>query len=296
MSHPAKTAPAPVKAAPVKQYTTPSLFKDYNKATKDLLTKNFPAAGQWTVEGKHKGALDSFFVNPQVSANGKVSADVEYVAACNGGVKFSITPELERDLKATAHYTVSGNKMEVAVQRKGDDFRYEISHETCVALSKLASINEKLTPEQVELGMGIDVAPNCQVGCGAVYDRKANDCNWNVGCRWAEKGWEVAIRTNRFRTYHSSASIPFHFALHGRPCTVRTAAEVECGRVRGDKGADVTFGVEATCPVLPINTIKARVNRNKDWAVAYIAKMADNWIVSVSLDKSLKPGVQLTHS
>ncbi|KPA74956.1 putative mitochondrial voltage-dependent anion-selective channel [Leptomonas pyrrhocoris] len=291
MSRPAHTAPAAAK-----QYSTPSLFKDYNKATKDMLTKNYPAPGNWTVECKYKGPKDTFFVNPQVSNEGKITTDIEYVAECNGGVKISLTPDIAREIKGTAHYTLNGHKVEVALQRNGDSLRYEVSHETCVALSKLASINEKITPEQVELGMGIDVAPNCQVGCGAVYDRKANDCSWNVGCRWAEKGYEVAIRTNRFRTYQSSASLPVNFTFRGNPCTVRGAVEVECGHGRGDKGTGVTFGVEATCPVLPANTIKARVNRNKEWAVAYIAKMADNWTVSVSMDKNLKPGVLLTHS
>lgn len=294
MASPVASTPAPAAAA--KQYSTPALFKDYNKSTKDMLTKNYPASNKWTVECKYKGPKDTFFINPQATSDGKISADIEYIAACNGGVKVTITPEIANEIKATAHYTLNGHKFEVAAQRKGDNLRYEIGHETCVALSKRASINEKITPEQVELGMGIDVAPNCQVGCGAIYDRKADDCNWNFGCRWAEKGYEIAIRTNRLRTYQSSASVPWSFTLRGQPCTVRGAVEVECGRGRGVKGTGVTFGIEATCPVLPANTIKARVNRNSEWAVAYIAKMADNWTVSVSMDKNMKPGVLLTHS
>ena len=294
MSSPAKATPAP--AAPAKVYATPSLFKDYNKATKDMLTKNFPASGTWTVECKYKGPKDTFFVKPQVNSSGKISADIEYVAACNGGLKVSITPEMMREMKATANYKLNGHKFDVVAQTKGGNFRYELSHETCVALSKRASINEKISPEQVELGMGIDVAPNCQVGCGATYSIKAKDCNWNVGCRWAEKNCEIAIRTNRLRTYHTSASMPWNFTFRGNQCKVRGAVEVECGHGRGEAGAAVTFGVEATCPVLPANTIKARINRSMDWAVTYIAKMADNWTVTVSMDKNLKPGVLLTHS
>ncbi|KAK7199011.1 voltage-dependent anion-selective channel [Novymonas esmeraldas] len=282
-------------APKVKVYSTPALFKDYNKATKDLLTKSYPVADKWVIECKHKGAKDTFFINPQASSDGRISADVEYIAACNGGLKITVTPDVLRELKGTAHYTVSGHKVEVVLHRKKDTLRYEISHETCVALSKRASINEKVTPEQVELGMGIDVAPNCQVGCGAVYSIGGKDCNWNVGCRYAEKGYEVAIRTNRLRSYHTSASAPWSFTLHGNKCVVRAAVEVECGPARGDKGVAATAGLEATCPVLPANTIKARVNRDLDWAVAYIAKMADNWTACVSVDKNLKLGVQLTH-
>ncbi|CAJ1015713.1 hypothetical protein, conserved [Leishmania lindenbergi] len=279
-----------------KVYSTPSLFKDYNKSTNDLLNKNFPAANTWVLECKYKGPKDTFFINPHVNSSGKMLADIEYVAACNGGLKVTLTPDIMRELKGTAHYTLHGHKVEVMVQRLQNKCHYEISHETCVALSKLASINEKITPEHVELGMGIDVAPNCQVGCGAVYNICANDCNWNFGCRYADKGFEVALRTNRFKTYHTSASFPCSFMLCGNKCVVRAAVEVVCGRGRGDKGTAVTAGIESTCPVLPANTIKARMNCDMNWVVAYIAKMADNWAVCLSLDENLKVGVQLTHS
>ncbi|KAG5512121.1 hypothetical protein JKF63_07586 [Porcisia hertigi] len=284
------------KASAVKVYSTPALFKDYNKATKDLLTKNFPAAGSWVMECKYKGPKDTFFINPKATSTGKVSADIEYVAACNGGVKVTVTPDIMREIKATAHYTIHGHKLEVALQRAKDKYRYEISHETCVALSKRASINEKITPENVELGMGVDVAPNCQVGCGAVYDIAAKACNWNVGCRYAQKGWEVAIRTNRCRTYHTSASLPFSFMLRGNKCTVRAAVEVECGSTRREKGIAAVAGLESTCPALPANTIKARVDRDMNWALAYIAKLADGWTACVSMDRNMKIGVLMTHS
>ncbi|GET85480.1 hypothetical protein, conserved [Leishmania tarentolae] len=284
------------KGSTVKVYSTPSLFKDYNKLTKDLLTKDFAAPNKWVLECKHKGAKDTFFINPKASSDGKISADIEYVAACNGGLKVTVTPEIMREIKATAHYTIQGHKMEVALQRLQDKYHYEISHETCVALSKRASINEKITPTQVELGMGIDVAPNCQVGCGALYNIGANDCNWNIGCRYAAKGFEMAVRTNRLQTYHTSASVPLSFTCKGNTCMMRAAVEVGYGRGRGDKGVTVTAGMGATCPVYPGNTIKARVDRDMKWAVSYIAKMADNWTACVSVDEKMRVGVQMTHA
>ncbi|KAG5487949.1 hypothetical protein LSCM1_08264 [Leishmania martiniquensis] len=280
----------------MKAYSTPALFKDYNKSTKDLLTKNFPAADKWTLECKYSGPKDTFFINPQANSDGHISADIEYVAACNGGVKVTVTPDIIREIKGTAHYTINGHKVEATLHRIQDKLRYEICHETCVVLSKHASINEKITPDHVELGMGIDVAPNCQVGCGAVYNIGANDCNWSAGCRYADKGFEVSICTSRLKTYHTSLSAPCSFVLLGNRCTVRGALEVECGRGRGDKGAAVTAGVESTCPVLPANTLKARMNRDGKWAVAYIARMADNWTACVSINEQKKCGVQLTHS
>ncbi|KAG5508434.1 hypothetical protein JIQ42_08175 [Leishmania sp. Namibia] len=280
----------------MKTYSTPALFGDYNKSTRDLLSKNFPTPDKWVLECKHSGPKDTFFINPHANSDGKLSADIEYVAACNGGVKITVSPDIMREIKGTAHYTLNGHKVEVTLHRLKEKVRYEVSHETCVALSKRASINEKLTPENVELGMGIDVAPNCQVGCGAVYDIAANNCNWNIGCRYADKGFEVAVRTNCLKTYHTSASAPCSFMLLGNKCTVRAAVEVECGRCRGDKGVAVTAGIESTCPVLPANTLKARVNRDMKWMVAYAAKMADNWTACVSMDDNMKLGVQLTHS
>ncbi|KAF8291010.1 hypothetical protein TcBrA4_0115950 [Trypanosoma cruzi] len=77
------------------------------------------------------------------------------------------------------------------------------------------------------------------------------------------------------------------------PHHVLVGAEVVCGRGQGWTG---TLGFETACVLFKGNTLKARVNKNKEWAVVYIAKLVDNWTAAVTLDKNLKPGVLLTHS
>lgn len=277
-----------------KVYATPVLFKDYNKSTKDLLTKSYAAPGSWKIESKYKGSKDTFFINPSASSDGKFATDIEYVASCDGGVKVRLTPALQNDLKVTASYNIQGHKVEATVSKKNSVIDYEFAHETVVAFGKRASINEKLTQTAVELGLGLDVAPNCQIGAGATYSLKDKKCNWNFGCRYAAKGYEVAVRTNTLTTFTTSMSVPVRFQCNGNTITLKLAAESNCGSAV--KGWEGVVGFESTCPVRPANTLKARCDKNLNWAVAYIAKVADNWQMAVSLDKNLKAGILLTHS
>lgn len=278
-----------------KSFDAPVLFKDYNKATSDFLTKNFQKANSWKIESKFKGPKDTFFVNPSASNDGKMDCSVEYApSSCGAAVKVNVTPGGLDNLKTTASYNIDGHKIEAVLHKKGEkEFDYEISHETTVLMGKRMSLNEKLTKNDVTLGLGVDVAPHCQVGCGAVYTLKGKQCNWSVGCRYYQNGIEAAVHTRRLAQYISSFSMPFNMQMKSKTITVNVAAETTCGH---GEAFDATMGCECACPLFPSNIVKARVSRNMDWAIAYIAKLADNWTVSVSLDKQLKPGVLLSHS
>ncbi|ORC79952.1 putative voltage-dependent anion-selective channel, partial [Trypanosoma theileri] len=178
-----------------------------------------------------------------------------------------------------------GHKVEGIVSKQGE---YEVSHE-CRLQGRFSS-HTKLVKNSVDVGFGLAVAPHCEVGCGAVYQWDGKkDCNWTASCRYADAGRLVAVRTNKLQTYTTSLMSPVPTCPH----PVRVGAEVECGHGKGWTG---TFGVEAACVLVKGNTLKARVNKNKEWAVAYIAKLADNWTAAITLDKNLKPGVLLTHS
>lgn len=289
------SSPKSVPAAGGKKFAAPALYKDYNKATNDFLTKNYPAAGTWKVESKFKGPKDTFFVNPSATSDGKFAADIEYApSSCGAALKLNVTPQGLDNLKSTMTYNVQGHKIEAVVHKKaGNEFDYEISHETTVMAGKKMSMNEKLNKKAITLGLGIDVAPNCQIGCGADYVLKDKKCNWSAGCRYASNGIEAAIRTMRLETYVTSASFPIKTKVNGNDIKINIAAETICGRGRG---VDATVGVESACPVYPTNVVKARVNKNCQWAVAYIAKLADNWTVAVSVDQNKKAGVLLSHS
>ena len=56
------------------------LYKDFGKEAKDLLTKQYEAAGSWKVETKGKNTVDrTIFINPKAANGGdKVWADVEW--------------------------------------------------------------------------------------------------------------------------------------------------------------------------------------------------------------------------
>lgn len=278
-----------------KVYAAPALYKDYNKATTDFLTKNYPAAGLWKIESKFKTPKDTVVVNPTASSDGKFAADIEYAtSACDGSVKLTVTPEALDNLKATFTFNRNGHKCETVLHKKaGCDYDFELSHETAVLAGGRFSMNEKITKQRVYLGLGVDVAPNCQVGTEGTYDIKAKKCAWGVGCRYAVKGVEVAVRTEALNTYVTSASLPYTASVAGTTLKMSFAAQTVCGKGRG---VDATIGLQTGCPLFPSNTLKARVNKNKDWAVSYLMKVADNWVISASVDKSMKLGLLLTHS
>ncbi|KEG09481.1 putative voltage-dependent anion-selective channel [Trypanosoma grayi] len=262
-----------------------TFYKDYNKDVKDMLTKSYSNAQKWKVECKYKGPKDTIFVNPTATSDGKFSTDVEFVPSqCGAKLKLTFIPDC-CDLKGTATYELKDHKIEAVVNKKGD---YEVSHE-CKVQNRFSS-HAKLVKNNAEVGLGLSVARYCQVGCGAAYqlDGKSG-CDWTASCRYAEAGRVFAIRTDKLQSYTTSVMTPVPTCPH--PVTV--GAEVVCGRSKGWTG---TLGVEAACVLFKKNSLKVRVNKDLEWAVAYIAKLADNWTAAVTLDKNLKPGVLLTHS
>ncbi|ORC79953.1 putative voltage-dependent anion-selective channel, partial [Trypanosoma theileri] len=109
--------------APAKSLT---LYKDFNKDAKDMLTKSYSDAQKWKVECKYKGPKDTFFVNPTATSDGKFSADLEYVPSqCGAAVKVTFLPST-CNAKITASYQDRGHKVEGIVSKQGE---YEVSHE-----------------------------------------------------------------------------------------------------------------------------------------------------------------------
>ncbi|EKG07981.1 voltage-dependent anion-selective channel, putative [Trypanosoma cruzi] len=261
-----------------------TLYKDFNKDVKDMLTKSYSDAQKWKLESKFKGPEDKLFVNPMATSDGKFSVDVEYAPRCGAALKATLEPST-CNVNLTASYLCQGHKVEAVGKKNGE---YELSHEF-VMPSRMSS-HAKLVNKTVEVGVATAVAPHCQVGCGALctLDGK-KDYDLTLGCRYAYAGYALAIRTNKLRSYTTSFVTPIPKCPHH----VLVGAEVVCGRGQGWTG---TLGFETACVLFKGNTLKARVNKNKEWAVVYIAKLVDNWTAAVTLDKNLKPGVLLTHS
>ncbi|RNF07368.1 putative voltage-dependent anion-selective channel [Trypanosoma rangeli] len=262
-----------------------TLYKDFNKDAKDMLTKNYTESRKWKLESKFKGPKDRLFVNPSATSDGKFSVDVEYVAGqCDLGVKATLHPDINNaGLKVT--YPYKGHKVEASVKKNGE---YEVSHE--FVLGGHMSSHARLVKNAVEMSLVAAVASQCQVGCGVTYQLDGKQgCEWTAAYRYAEAGRVVTVRTNKLRTYTASIVSPMPTVPH----PVVVGAEVVCGHGQGWTG---TLGLETACVLFKGNALKARVNKNKEWAVAYIAKLADNWTAAVTVDKNLKPGVLLTHS
>ncbi|CAD2212777.1 hypothetical protein, conserved [Angomonas deanei] len=292
-------APQKKELAQVK-YATPSLFKDYNKASKDILNKNHSAAGKWKLESKHKCAPNSVVINPSAT-NNDISCDIEYVHPCGGAVKVMVSPQGYDNYKNTFTYEKNGHKVESVMHlQENGKVLMELSHQTSVLFHKRASINEKISRHNVELGLGVDVAPQCQVGCGATYNFLKKDCNWNIGCRYfnQKSKCECAITTNRLKTYTTSMSGPLHVTVplecfkKGNAATMMLAMETVCGK---DVPFVATVGVETKCPLHPENIIKAKINNAKKWTLSYVTT-GGHWSAAVSIDNSLKPGVVFTHN
>ncbi|ORC84986.1 putative voltage-dependent anion-selective channel [Trypanosoma theileri] len=268
--------------APAKSLT---LYKDFNKDAKDMLTKSYSDAQKWKVECKYKGPKDTFFVNPTATSDGKFSADLEYVPSqCGAAVKVTFLPST-CNAKITASYQDRGHKVEGIVSKQGE---YEVSHE-CRLQGRFSS-HTKLVKNSVDVGFGLAVGPHCEVGCGAVYTVGMKTLNsWSMAGRFGCGCCTASLCVKDLKTAKTNVMMPLRMCPH----PMRVGAEVECGHGKGWTG---TFGVEAACVLVKGNTLKARVNKNKEWAVAYIAKLADNWTAAITLDKNLKPGVLLTHS
>ncbi|AAQ15708.1 voltage-dependent anion-selective channel 1 [Trypanosoma equiperdum] len=261
------------------------LYKDYHKDAKDLLTKNYSSAQKWKLESKFKGPKDKLILNPTVTSDGAFSTDLEYtISQCGAALKGTYATSTS-NVTGTVTYHYKGHKIEGVVNKNGN---YEVSHEG--NFQGLLSLHEKLTKKTLEVGAGTAIGPYCSVGCGALYNLGAKgNCDWTASCRYARCGYTAAVRTNKLNTYTTSITARVPKCPH----RVVVGAEVVCGRGQPWTGV---VGVEADCVLVKGNVLKARVNKKLEWAAVYIAKLIDNWTVAVTVDKSLKPGVLITHS
>lgn len=254
-------------------------YKDYSKDIKDLLTKNYIDGGKWKYESKVKAAKDVVTVNPQGSNSG-LTADIEYVpSSCGAKVKLNVNPELA--VKLTASYEEKGHKVEVVTDKS---LNYEVSYDGKVAG---VAISDKLTKTQLEAGVSVPVAKNCQIGAGATYGLKDGSLKWTAGARYAEAGRLVTLQTVQLQKYLTGLLLPVTVA--GQKLTV--AAQFECAK--GSFAA--TAGLEVACPLVPKNALRVRLTDKLAYAAAYIIKLPDNLKAAISIDSSLKPGLTLTH-
>lgn len=275
-----------------------TLYKDFEKDSKDLLTKNFNKSGEWKIENKAKAAKGTYAVGTTSNARGDVSVDIEGLTAdgaCYG--KLTVTPKELHDFKATVRAeNLQGHKIEGILTQKGQsfpNFSFEVNHETLKPLANgRLRMHDKVTEKALEMGLSIVAGNGVHLGCGAAYDFKAGSIGWTAGCRAAAtKNTTVTVQTKALRDV--SANVLTTAPLHPK-FQPRVAANVSMDLQ--SNAWDGSLAAEWGCQVVLGNTAKARVNKNLEWMVSYIAALKGGWTLTLSFDKNLKAGVTLTRN
>ncbi|KAG5512120.1 hypothetical protein JKF63_07585 [Porcisia hertigi] len=275
-----------------------SLYKDYNKSSKDLLTKGFNVGGEWRIEDNSKASKGTYAISTNCNSRGDVKVDIESLSASGAYYgMLSVTPKDYSAIKATIRAeNIQNHRVEAIVSHKGkspDAVSVEVSHQTVTPLAGgRLSINDKVTQKTVELALSMTAVDDLQVGCGTKFDLKSKTMDWSVACRLAGKnGLVLTAQTNQLRSF--TADVFANAPLHPRFRPWVTAAVTVNPQF---KTWDGSLALEWGCQLIQGNRAKVRIHKNLDWAVAYIASLHGGWTLSLSLDKSMKTGLTLTHS
>ncbi|CAC9437956.1 putative voltage-dependent anion-selective channel [Leishmania infantum JPCM5] len=275
-----------------------TLFKDYNKGTTDLLTKNFSSCGEWKVESKGKAPRGAYALTTTSNTHGSVNVDIEGLT--DSGAYYGKLTFASRDLtdvKVTVRAEDFDNhRVEAIIGHKGPalcDISVEVNHQTMrpIAGGRL-SINDKFTQKAVELALSMATVDGVQVGCGTKYDLKSQTIDWTAACRLeAKNGLVLTAQTNRLLDL--TASMVSKAPLHPKfqPCVAATMTTNPQSMTW-----DGSMAVEWGCQVILGNTAKVRVNKNLDWIASYIANLRGGWTLVLSIDKTMKAGLTLTRN
>ncbi|KAG5487948.1 hypothetical protein LSCM1_08263 [Leishmania martiniquensis] len=275
-----------------------TLYRDYNRLSQDLLAKSFTKGGEWRIENKCNALKGSYAVATTCKTGDEVCVDVEALSesgACYG--KLTLTPRDLSDVKVTVRAEdVHNHRVEAIIQHKGPslcDVSVEVKHETVKPMAgDRVSFHERLTQKAMELALSMAAADGVEVGCGATYDFKSKTVDWTAGCRVeVKKGLVLAAQTMQLCSF--TADMMTKAPLHPKfQPLVAASVMVDPQSMTWDG----SLALEWACQVILGNTAKARINKNLDWAIAYIAYLRGGWTLALSLDKSMKTGLTLTHS
>ncbi|KAK7199010.1 voltage-dependent anion-selective channel [Novymonas esmeraldas] len=275
-----------------------TLYKDFSKDSKDLLTKNFTNGGDWKIENKAKAAKGDYAVATTSTARGDVTVEVEGLTRDGAAYgKLSFTPKDLNDVKATVRAENFMNyRIEAIIAHKGatlSDTTIELNSQTVKPFANgRVSVHDKLTQRALEVALSVAAVEGVQLGCGTKYDLKSQTLGWTAGCRLAARnGIIVTAQTDQLRSY--TADVIARAALHPK-FQPRVAAAVTLDPQTS--AWDGSLALEWGCQVIQGNTAKARLNKKLEWAVSYIANLNGGWSLALSIDKSLRTGLTLTRN
>jgi len=255
------------------------LFKDFNKDVKDLLTKNYQDG--WKVESKLKAPDHDIIVNPQYTAKDGWSADLESADKAHGlKFKVSVGKDLSK-VKPRVTYEQAGHKVEVAASL---DKKYEVVYE---GQYKSILIHDKLTNDNVESGLSVEIIPGLSAGAGATVTLSGQLKEWSAGVHYKNSGRVVDVTTKAAQTFTIGTLIPV--AIQGHKLSV--AAQIDYG-----KQLKTQVGIQTTCPCGTGATLKFRVD-NTGALSAAIIKTYKAWTAALSYDVNSKQvGLLLTQA
>ena len=256
-------------------------FKDFNKETKDLLTKNYMGAGKWKLESKVKGGNDQLFINPAATNEG-ITVDVEYKASAQPiAVKTTFSPSALKKTTVTFTDKVYG-KFEVATDAKFDapEFSYE-------SVFKGVSVHEKLTKKASEAFLAFSPIPVLSLGASANYTFDTKAVKTSLGARYSckECGLVANATTNDFKAFTVGAI--YNVALN--EIKGQVAAQVDYSK----NATKIALGGETGCLFFKSNAIRVRVDSDKNITAAYIAKLK-SWTAAITVHQNLKFGATFT--
>lgn len=264
-------------------------FKDFNKEAKDLIGKNFPAAGSWKVEAKEKAADKTVTVSTVAEANAKgasISADVDYnMKEFSLDTKTTFTHDGKIKPKVT-YKPAKGHKIEASLKALSADADFDIVYEGDLSG---ALVTDKINKKSAEVQVAYPVLANLSVGASATYAFSKGLAGWSAGARFTQNGIVGSVVTKDLKTYTTGVFFPVKLSC----CTVKTAVQTDCGNGK----CDIVAAAEAplSCINVPL-TARVKVTKDMAWAVSALAKLANGWtaIVSVQSKDCCKVGVQLT--
>jgi len=264
----------------------PKLFKDFNKDTKDLLTKQFVAAGEWKFESKIKPEDSTFILNPGFEAKGAkapvVTVDVDYNVK-ELGLKTKTTLYNQGSIKPKVTYEKGCLKAELTVDNivAAADSAVELTLEGVCPLtgsSLFSKTTKKATEGQISYAAGpITVGAGVVVGFGKGLEK------WSAGARGTYQGFIVNVTTAQLKTYTTGVYAPVKIG----DFNVKVGAQVDCGHEQ----FNLTAGLETAFKDV---TIKAKATQACDVTVALVRKFADKYTAAVTLNLASIPKFGLT--
>eukprot|EP01084_Bolivina_argentea_P186701 321743_1 len=248
-------------------------FGDFNKETKDLLTKNYAEKGAWKVESKGKGPEKSFIFNPTAASGKGISMDVEFnmkpfktkTNITEAGV---VKPKVTYEAKP---HKIEGSVACCAPEGKGGfDATYEFKNDKV-----LASVKYDSAKKNVEHFNSLALGSGLSLGSGLTYNLDKPDIakNWNFGVYYAANGLIANFTTKALASWTVGANYPV--TVSGKK--INAAFQL-------DNKFKWTAGGEGPCFNCPDAKLRLKINQDFTVGFAWIRKVSGGWKAAIGGD------------